>query len=508
MVKRAIVFLHRWLGVALCVLVVLWFASGIGMMYWQYPDVGPEDLLERSPALDPSAVVWSPSDAYAVLGETVAPGQVRLGSFDGRPVYRFGVFGQQHLVYADTGERQQSVTTEMMRRIASSWSGKPAADARVERVREVDQWTVQYGIRGLDPLWKYSWPSGEQVYFSEAAGEVVQFTTTASRLGAYLGPIPHWLYFTPLRKHARSWGKVVVWSSGIVAGAALLGLVVGIWMYSPSRRYRRAGAPTAIPYRGQKRWHMVLGLAFGIATMTWAFSGMLSMDPFPLVRGEPGLGEQTGNAIELALTGRVQLPAFTGKHPREALLQLAPLPVKELELTSFDGEPVYLATLAGSATRIVPVQGAPSRGLDERRIVDLVTTAAQPVGLADIQTVAQYDAYYRDRRRELPLPVIRALVNDEDGTRVYINPATGRVVATYSSRQWVSRWVYHGLHSFDFPWLYNYRPAWDIVVITFMLGGTALGVTSLVLAWQVLGRQIRRLLARTPLEPVTGEDVA
>ena len=51
----------------------------------------------------------------------------------------------------------------------------------------------------------------------------------------------------------------------------------------------------------------------------------------------------------------------------------------------------------------------------------------------------------------------------------------------------MSRWLYHGLHSLDFPWLYNYRPLWDIVVITFMLGGTALCVTSLILAWRVLG---------------------
>ena len=38
-----------------------------------------------------------------------------------------------------------------------------------------------------------------------------------------------------------------------------------------------------------------------------------------------------------------------------------------------------------------------------------------------------------------------------------------------------------------------YRPLWDIVVITFMAGGTALCVTSLVLAWRVVGRKLRTL---------------
>ena len=54
------------------------------------------------------------------------------------------------------------------------------------------------------------------------------------------------------------WSRVVIWSSGIGTVAALLGIVIGVWMYSPSKRYRYAGAPTSIPYRGQKRWHTML----------------------------------------------------------------------------------------------------------------------------------------------------------------------------------------------------------------------------------------------------------
>ena len=68
-------------------------------------------------------------------------------------------------------------------------------------------------------------------------------------------------------------------------------------------------------------------------------------------------------------------------------------------------------------------------------------------------------------------------------------------------------WFASGIGMMYFPWLYNHRPAWDIVVITFMLGGTALGASSLVLAWRVLGRQFRRLIAPTPVEPPASEDL-
>jgi hypothetical protein len=106
--------------------------------------------------------------------------------------------------------------------------------------------------------------------------------------------------------------------------------------------------------------------------------------------------------------------------------------------------------------------------------------------------IVPHDVYYLDRQRQRPLPVILITLNDAEHTRYYIDPKTARVVGTYSSRDWVTRWLYHGLHSLDFPWLYNHRPAWDIVVITFMLGGTALVVTSFVLAWRVLGRTLTR----------------
>jgi hypothetical protein len=483
---------HRWLGVALCLIFLLWFPSGIGMMYWDFPSVSPADRLTRSPALDPTTVVLSPAQAAARLGAQPSPVQLRLNTFDGRPVYRFRTGRGETLVYADTGERQGDVSTEMMRRIASAWTGQSASAANVEAIEDVDQWTVQGALRNLRPLWKYSWPNGEQLYISQSSGEVVQYTTTASRIEAYLGPIPHWLYFTPLRKHQSQWSAFVIWVSGAGTVAAILGVIIGLSMYSPSKRYRFSGAPTSIPYRGQKRWHMILGLIFGLAAATWAFSGMLSMDPFPMRTGGTAGGRRDEEGgIPRALRGRTEMAAFAARHPREALAQVPNLAVKELELTSVAGQPVYLATAARGETRIIPVDGPALVAFDRQRIIEVVTKAAAPDGGAEIHLVNQYDAYYRDQRRQRPLPVILARVHDAVQTRYYIDPATARVVGTYSTRNWVTRWLYHGLHSLDFPWLYNHRPAWDIVVITFMLGGTALSVTSLILAWRVVGRKLR-----------------
>ena len=71
------------------------------------------------------------------------------------------------------------------------------------------------------------------------------------------------------------------------------------------------------------------------------------------------------------------------------------------------------------------------------------------------------------------------------------DPKPATIPGTYRERNWARRFFYNGLHSLSFPWLYNHRPLWDTVVIAFMLGGMALSITSLVLAWRVLGKKLR-----------------
>src|SRR5262245_14935573 len=428
--KQALIFVHRWLGVVLCLLFLLWFPSGFVMMYWDYPSVRPADRLAHLAALNPATIRFSPAEA-AAKAEIEEPGAVRLTTFAGRPIYRFGGRGDSAVVYADTGDEQIEITQNDVATIAQMWSGQPVKAARVEAVEQSDQWTLQNRVRDLQPLWKFSWPDGQQLYVSEATGDVIQYTTRGSRIGAYFGAIPHWLYFTPLRRNGPAWSKVVIWSSGIATFSAILGVVVAVWMYSPSKRYRYAGAPTSIPYSGWKRWHTIIGLVVGVGAVTWAFSGLLSMEPFP-ERDDRG-ARRNQQAIAQALRGRAALEKFAAKNPRAALQQLAGLAVKDLELTSFAGEPAYFATITPADTRIVPMDGAPLRELDSRRISGIVTRVAGPLGGATVDVISQYDRYYLDRHRQAPLPVVRVQMNDAGRSRYYIDPKSARIVGGYGS---------------------------------------------------------------------------
>ena len=488
MIKRGLVAVHRWLGVALSLNFLVWFVSGIGMMYWDFPSVSGADRLARSPVLDATAIRVSFADAFAAAGVQSAD-EARLETFDGRPVYRLRTGRTERIVYADSAELREAISREQVDRIASQWAGRPTAAATVRAVVDVDQWTVQLPLTRLKPVWLYSWPAGEQVYVSQASGEVVQYTTRASRMGAYVGAIPHWLYLTPLRKNGPTWSRIVIALSAVGTLVAILGLTIGVWTFSPSARYRRGGIAVRIPYRGWKRWHAALGLMVGVGAVTWAFSGMLSMDPVPL----PGDPPQTED-VESALRGTIETASFSSLSPQAALLSLG-RSVKQIECITTTDASFYLATLESGDTEIVSLAGTPRAMLATEHVATLVGAVVEPHNIADTRWLEQYDRYYLDRHHRRPLPVVLVQLTDRDHTRFYIDPKSARLVGAYSARNWVTRWLYHGLHSLDFPWLYRYRPLWDLVVGAFMIGGTALCFTSLVLAWQVLGRTLRRRLA-------------
>ena len=193
---------------------------------------------------------------------------IRLNTFDGRPVYRFRIGRDDALVYADTGERSATVSRDDDR----TASRRPGPAAGRRRRASTRCWTTSTSgpCRGRcarsDRCGNISWPNGEQVYVSQTSGEVVQYTTTASRLGAYLGPIPHWLYFTPLRVHQQAWSTrrdldVGHRDRSRAAGHGRRRLdVLAVETLSPAPA-RRRGSPIA----ATSGWHAIIGLIFGVS---------------------------------------------------------------------------------------------------------------------------------------------------------------------------------------------------------------------------------------------------
>lgn len=461
---------HRWSGIFFSLLFFVWFFSGIVMMYAGYPRVGPAERIEHAPAIAAGKVKYSPVEAWRRSGLSALPRRAQLQMLGDRPLYRFTVSGKPAAVWADNGEPLRSVGQNLAFRVASGWMKVPPT--RFEGyLTEPDQWTVPGGTQSLGPLWKFSWTSGEEIYVSSKTGEVAQFTTRASRIGAYFGAIPHWIYFTPLRRDQMLWSKAVIWLSAAGTLMSVLGMIAGLWLYSPSRKYRFPDGPSPIPYSGMKRWHLILGLIFGLVTCTWIFSGLMSMSPMPALT--------RNRAPVLSIRDRdIDLASFRESPPADVLKNVPP--VRDMEMISLAGRPFYL-----TPDQILPLRGQPFSAFASRDLLQSV-----PGEIAELRTVYEYETYYVDRHGRKPLPVFYVRWKDQADAGYYLDPRTALVVQSVSAGARWNRWLYHGLHSLDLPWLYRYRPLWDVIVLGLMAGGTALCLTSLVIGWRVLKRKL------------------
>src|SRR5687768_9988840 len=264
--RRAVILSHRYLGIVLSLLVIMWFATGITMMYWGgMPRVTPELRLERLPPVDFARVQLTPAQAAERAGLDT-PGRVTLVTLLDRPVYRFGS-RDTTVVYADSGEVLDELSLDQAHAVAASFARVPLPQVHHDRtLHEVDQWTLQSRL----PLHKFRVDddAGTQLYVQPYSGDVAMMTTRRSRGWAWVSTIPHWMYFTALRTNQPLWYRIVVWTSALACVLAVLGLVLGVTQLRWSRVFRlkaeatnaeAVGATTrdrlsVIPYSGAMRW--------------------------------------------------------------------------------------------------------------------------------------------------------------------------------------------------------------------------------------------------------------
>src|SRR5690606_27151019 len=224
----------------------------------------------------------------------------------------------------------------------------------VATVEDVDQWTITQS--NALPLHRFDVDdgSGARVYVSPRSGRVELVTTTRTRALAWAGTIPPWLYFTPLRTKP-IWAKVVVWTSAAACVLAVIGLAIGVWQL---RLNRRSKTVSMIPYRGWMRWHHVLGLFFGVFALTWAFSGLLSMEPFAWTQAASDLNLRR----DVFTGGPVELDRYRPFDARAWDDVLGDRVLKEIELTRIRGDHYYAARY----TRAAGTADAAAEGRRER----------------------------------------------------------------------------------------------------------------------------------------------
>src|SRR5438093_7638704 len=123
--RKCVILLHRYLGIALCLLFVMWFVSGIAMIFARgMPSLTPDLRLERLPALDFAAVKLTPAEAVEKAQLDRPPARAALLMVMDRPAYRFSGRGAV-TVFADTGEVLEEVGRPEAMKIAGRFMNVP-----------------------------------------------------------------------------------------------------------------------------------------------------------------------------------------------------------------------------------------------------------------------------------------------------------------------------------------------------------------------------------------------
>lgn len=508
--RTFLIYTHRWTGIFFGIVFVVWFISGVAMMYVGMPRLSERERLGHISALDLSTVRVDPAEA--ARSHKLSPARMRVEMYyDGRPVYRFDGNAK---VYADTGDLVGGATAGDAVALVRQWVPQYRSTVRYDAlVPDSDQWTLYNDQRAQMPLHRISVgdPAGTYYYVSAKTGELTMKTDRRGRIWGFVSAVLHWTYFTSFRRNGPLWQQVVGW--GAVAGTVmgLFGIVVGIFRLRVKRRYRMRAGPSHSPYVGWMKWHHYSGLIFGVITCTWVFSGAMSLGrPFPSLRNRPATREQ-----RMAVAGTpVDLKLLTIDRMRASLEAFMPaFTPKELELLQFRGKPYFIARrppqpyiyteeIGSNEERAEPVREhlivaalAPEHGTFKRFDSDSMWTiakAAMPgVPVKDAAWLDEYDAYYYNRDGLRPLPVLRVRYSDPDSTWLYLDPQLGTLTKQDRGGRW-NRWLYHGLHNLDFPFLYYRRPLWDIALIVLSIGGVVLSATTLVPSWHRLVRHARR----------------
>jgi hypothetical protein len=472
--RSGLAAVHRYLGIGLCLLFAMWFASGAVMVFQPYP---AQTEAQRFACLEPIDVERTSLDpsllARASTENTTA---VRLTSLDARAVVHVhGAYGVESY-WADTGAGPIHVDARLARRVAQR-----CGDGDIESLQTIsdDQWTVAEGFAAHRPLHRVRLadPRATVLYVSSQTGEIVQRTTRATRGWSWVGSVPHWLYATAIRRHWGLWDALVWWLSIAGTIGVSTGLVLGVVRWRSSTRSRVS------PYQGAMYWHHVSGLGAGAVVLAWIVSGGLSMDHGRLFStGAPTIAQER----QLAGTG-----GFAGD-PGTLLSQLSPTEaVKEIEWLRVAGHPYLTARLGpgrhwtAAADRRAPLHAV----FDPSVFAPVQSTLVPRAALRERRVLETFDTHYYGRdHAPRPLPVLRLIYDDPAETWLHIDLTTGRLLERLDASRRSYRMWFNALHSHDLPWMLDrpdLRRTWMVVLcgLGFLFSGNGVWI-----AWKRLRR--------------------
>ena len=492
--RRWLYLAHRWLGIFMCLLVAMWFFSGVVMMYVGFPSLTRAERLAALPELERDKLRVEPAELLQRLDPAQTIEELRLTSVLGRPAWLLRTGDDtRHGLFADTGGMIGGVDAEdalHASRVYAHATGLAPTQPVHKSLLYMDQWSVSSNLHPHRPLHTVALndPAGTELYVSSVTGEVVRDTNALERGWNWLGANLHWIYPLQLRRHSSIWHWVVVVLSLAGLVSIVTGAVIGVVRLRFRKRYR---GNDVTPYRGTMQLHHILGLIFLVPLTTYMFSGLLSMNPWGVFDDEVPFSARLA-AYKGAPTVRENLTDEAFASPARNLA----LPPDTRELVwQWIGGSNYAYAITGDGQRQL-LTSLEQDCLEDSALAEIQRVMASHRTVS-IEKLTDYDLYYYSHhQRWRALPVLRVRFDDASATWYHIDLTTGELINQLTETGRARRWLYNGLHSLDFRFLIDNRPAWDLAVIGLCSAGFLFSSTAVVVSWRRLLRIRKRQRAR------------
>lgn len=478
---------HRILGIFLSILFLMWFVTGIVMMYHTYPKVDKSQELKYAEVIDTSVI--SHSDLQQLITSMDSVSGIVLNKRAGANVLTITVPEGKSLINASDGGLKSRYEKTELQKMANRWSGQPAC--LVDSLFAVDVWLIgSYPFHDY-PVYHFRFPEKDdaELYLSSQTGNALQYTTRNSRFWAWLGAIPHWIYIKQFRAYGRQpWVNIVLWISGIATIMAIAGLEIGIYA---SRKAKRKGNITPYPKRSWYRWHHLSGIFFGLFVITWIFSGFMSLKKVPqwLVKVH-----ESRNLQEEVYGKILPLSAYSLDYHRV----IASDEIKQLTWLSPGGIPLYKVETSDQ-TYLVDASCPDSIKkvmIDETFCRDIFRNIRGKSADIQVSLMEEYDSYYISLNRSRPLPVYKITVKDADNSCYYLNPKDASCTY-YNDNTRLRVWLYKGLHCFSCVFLSHHSLLRHAIMWILLIGGVIVSITGFVLSIHYIRRKSARKRRKT-----------
>jgi len=483
---RILYSLHRWLGIAAGLMLVIWYGSGLYVHWRALPSVLTSEEQHRAagsplklsdPAIDFGGIL----QAY---GHRPCK-EIRLRRAGSRLVYEIRpVTGRGEIIDAQTGTTLSPIDPPLAEEIAQGFAPGVAIGAST-LLQEPDT----YSSRLQMPVYRVGFSDDQRtaVYIDPNTGSILARARTRERMYYLFGSIPHFLNFNvpAFRKNDALRNGLLFTLNAMVGMIVLSGMAVGIGLIVRQGFLGGLGTKHIV----LRTLHYLFGLGFAVTTLLFIVSGF-----FYVSNGSPPPARVLPKSDELA---RVVHPLAMGSARmlsatwKEVAGNNAAADFRLVVLKQILDVPVYQFHPANGPSFALRGDTGTPLIIDEpwlHRVAE--TFLGRPATAGDVRYLRDYDDYYYARDGRIPaLPVYRFRDNDPGGTMLYLSAVTGEVLGSAPPDFQAFRWLITGFHAWDWPFLLHRPVLRDTVIVFLVVGGLIFSLSGLYLGFLYLTKR-------------------